>query len=188
MNEHILHDAMNHLDDDLLEAADRLRSRQKKPFPIFRAAGIAACICLLLGLGWQLSRQMDFAVMESIGDHFYSENCSPMETIASIGTTGGETYVLLTDYAWTEDGITGTVVKSWDTAIAMGSTVTVLLPTSGSIDGGNDEVLYAHSEKPESVPGGEGFNALRITFDQWEKTENGIVIYAVSLKGDHYDE
>ncbi len=51
-----LHDAIGQLPSDLIAQADQRRSRKRKPIPWQRCGAMAACFCLLIGLGVFCSR------------------------------------------------------------------------------------------------------------------------------------
>ncbi len=72
--EHI-HDALNHLPDDLLEAADAIRCRKR--FPLRSVAALAACACIALGLWFFFPHAgMDSAVESgtAVEDRYHSES------------------------------------------------------------------------------------------------------------------
>ncbi|MGN1157596.1 MAG: hypothetical protein ACI4TK_15575 [Agathobacter sp.] len=57
MRNEIIHDALNHLDDDMIEEVDKLRNSKKqiRKFPWSRVTAIAASVCLLFigGYAWE---------------------------------------------------------------------------------------------------------------------------------------
>ena len=55
MRNEFIHDALNHLDDDMIEEVDKLRNLKKKKFPWHRVTAIAASVCLLFigGYAWE---------------------------------------------------------------------------------------------------------------------------------------
>lgn len=176
-----LHNALNDLDDDLIEAVEALRSRKKKTFPIFRLAGLAACLCLLLGIGfWRLGApKAENTQLESANDHFYSQEFAPAETVASIDMPT----VLVAVTAYTPDGFTATVTDPLDTDLfPTGTSVTVYLPPAAQTTtaGSGDELLYGAARYPTL-----NFSAgtVQVCFTRWEETEEGIVIYAKQIIG-----
>lgn len=173
-----LHNALNDLDDDMIEAVEALRSRKKKTFPIFRFAGLAACLCLLLGIGfWRLGAQN--TQMEAANDQFHSQEYAPAETIAIIDIP--TVLVAVTEY--TPDGFTATVTDTLDTDLfPTGTAVTVYLPkeTETALAGSGDDLLYGAAKDPTL---NFAADTVQVSFTHWEETENGIVIYAKMIAG-----
>lgn len=73
MNGEAFHDAMNYLDQELIDGVDALRRREKVKRPVFRALIPAACICIaLLGAIAMLPRMWKLTSAENAGgDHMY---------------------------------------------------------------------------------------------------------------------
>lgn len=182
MNAEQLHEALNHLDDDLIEAVDALRSQKTKKLPLFRIAGLAACVCLLVG-----------GVLWGFGssDNINQESAyAPAETVADIQTNYGmqestQLYsVRLSALEQTAGGLTGTVEASG--LFPAGTQVTVV-PASQP-ETAPDGPLYAF-RFPLAPSGTEESSVetqtdeLTVLFTLWEETESGIVIYAESIEG-----
>lgn len=174
MNTEQLHDGLNYLDDDLIEAVDTLRSRKKKKLPLLRIAGLAACVCLLAGISF-----VRFGIGSA--DSMSPESAyAPMETIADmqLNTSGqGSLYsIQISDLALTDAGLTGTVKES--PLFPEGTQVTVVLLQSETAP---EKPLYGFygdpSDSMESTETKETA-ALTVLFTRWEETEGGIVIYA----------
>lgn len=184
MNTEQLHDALNHLDDDLIEAVDTLRSQKKKKLPLFRIAGLAACVCLLVGIGFLRS---GFGRSDNV--HQESAN---METIADMqtnyGSAGGTTVysIRLSNVEQADGSLSGTVADGSEaTLFPAGTQVTVVFPSAPetALDG----PLYrwpgtvsGSTENTESKKPGE----MTVFFTRWEETENGIVICIGSMEGE----
>ena len=90
MNGEILLDAMNHLDDDLIESTGELRGRKSKPYWLGTVAAAAACLCLFLFTGNDKLMAPEAADMN--GNPFYGSTDemkmesaveAPMESVAS---------------------------------------------------------------------------------------------------------
>lgn len=177
-----LHDALNYLDDDMIEAVENLRSRKKK-IPVFRIAAVAACLCLLAGVGISQFGQIitDNTQAESALGHY-----APMETVADAqyNTSGSLSAapvycILLSDLEQTAQGVTGTVAGGETASVfPMGTKVTVVFPQKPEAA---EEPVYGLPVMPSSAPeNAETKDAAEITvrFTLWEETKDGIVIYA----------
>ncbi len=160
MNAEAFQDALNHLDDDLLLATDRLRQRKK--LSVWRIAGLAACLCLILGIGLRFA--MPELALNDKADFFYSSqesaeswniagNAAPMETVAGMGET-----LLLTVTAREGNVLRCTV--SEDSIFPKGTPITVKL---------------------EAVPDTDLQNPITVHFTRWEETDAGIVVYASEI-------
>lgn len=70
MRNEIIHDALNHLDDDMIEEVDKLRNKKKqtRKFPWSRVTAIAASVCLLFlgGYAWE-------NYLKPIGDGMFND-------------------------------------------------------------------------------------------------------------------
>lgn len=138
MNIDNIHDALNLLDDDIIEEVDKLRnkgkqSRQKEKKTVWlKTVSIAACLCIVvcayafgkLGLdGYKMSSREDI-VNEGILDEEYVNDSK--ETGSSEQKKSNEPSVEVEIVSWEETGFTGTVKDSTDTTMyVVGSTVTV---------------------------------------------------------------
>lgn len=181
MNTEQLHDGLNFLDDDLVEAVDALRSRKKKPLPLLRMAGLAACVAVLLGIGL---RQFPLSSDESKFGAPESGAYWPMETVADmqLNTSGqGSLYsVQLSDLTLTDNGLTASVASS--DLFPEGTQITVVLPPKSESE--PEQPLYGlHPDSTDSLESTEAnkTDVLTVLFSRWEETEDGIVIYADSI-------
>lgn len=132
MNIDNIHDALNLLDDDIIEEVDKLRnkgkqSRQKEKKTVWlKTVSIAACLCIVVcayavgkfGLGEDKMSNKEIADEEYVNESTGNNSSEQKKS--------NEPSVEVEIVSWEETGFTGKVKDSSDTNIyVVGSTVTV---------------------------------------------------------------
>ena len=82
MNTDLIFDAMDYIDDDMLEDVDALRAKKKaKPYRIWmRYASVAACLCVIIGAVYLLDRTGMIDTSE-VADEMAQDNMSGEEKV-----------------------------------------------------------------------------------------------------------
>ena len=168
-------DAMEYIGDDLLEAADRLRTGKRSSYHWVRLASLAASVCIIAGGAFIWSRMYGFGEEENIGlpetgaapgtteeiDAGITETMA--ETIAEGGISVPETLdcssldVSRTKAVRLHSGFTGEIVWLTDPA---------------DIKAVTDCVLQIRCENPESSRGYYGWSYGIDLYDTAEPTED----------------
>lgn len=145
MNIDNLHDALNLLDDELIEEVDKLRTKRKRRKNLsVRWLSLAACFCVaiiglyaLSNLGvWQFGASKDSACVENAKEDLVEDNSTAEQdafddSVGDVGTktesisdstgssenTSEQPSVLVEITEWTEDGFDGVVTGIVDTTI-----------------------------------------------------------------------
>lgn len=141
-----IHDALNSLDDRLIEETDELRNR-KRPSQWKKWAAMAACLCLaVLGTvaAFALSRNRNEkseaisreTVQEAMGET--DEIPEKEEIKEEIGEQEGAAVEMAEEFqvrilAWQEDGFEGEIVSPADTGLSTGDKVKVRLMHAGAL-------------------------------------------------------
>ncbi len=167
MNIDNIHDAIGLLDDDLIEAVDKLRNNGKQNRQVekktvwVKAVSIAACFCIVISayivgkLKLHEDKKFDERVVtEGITNEGYVSDSQGTESSEQKKSNGPSVEVEIV--SWEETGFTGTVKDSNDTAMyVVGSTVTVELKDKINQDafptGSRVIVKILTKEKSEAV-------------------------------------
>lgn len=172
-----MHDALNLLDDDMVEAVDALRSRKKKrKVHWVRWISLAACLCIavisLYGVGRLFSTQNDGAA-EYVGEGNKNDNemhyGNPEEGEDQLtGGTGTATALVLLEIKTLEEtGFTGEVVEAGE-ALAF---------SQGDIL----KVTYAEKRLPDSmIPLQEG-DRVWVTYSPNHGEQNCITAHKITV-------
>lgn len=126
MKQEMIHDALNLLDDGLIEAVDTLRaSKRKRKLPWVRWMPLAACLCLLAGLAFFFPHSAENTASDGI---FIEVNTSAEQEAESpnemsngssaAGSMTGDPLVTVQIDSWQPDGFLGTITAGgiWETA------------------------------------------------------------------------
>ena len=139
MNTDLIFDALDYIDDDMLEDVDALRTKKKaKPNRIWmRYASVAACLCVIIGAVYLLDRTGMIDDSSEVADEMAQENMS------------GEDKV--------HDYVRADIITSDSTAIAVIDPQKItaiydILRTELQSEAVADDKLYSENDK---APGGE---------------------------------
>ena len=121
-----IHDALNYLDDRLIEETEKLRQK-KRPSPWKKWTALAACLCLVIA--------GSFAVLaltqrdQSKNECIIIENEEEFEEAAPEGAEELQVRIL----SWQENGFTAEIVSEGGTGLKAGERVEVRLMHMGDL-------------------------------------------------------
>lgn len=169
MKQERIHDALNLLDDDLIEAVDTLRaSKRKRKLPWVRWVSLAACLCLLVGV----ASFFPFRAEDTASDGIFFANSSAeqeaempnviADNSAAAGTVTGDPLISVRIDSRQEDGFLGTVTASgiWE----VGTVVKVMV----------EEAQISKAEFPVGT-------VARVQFSRSEQTDGLCIVYAKEI-------
>lgn len=210
MNIENIHDALNLLDDDMLEAVDKLRNEKTQITKLHRKnmwvrwGAVAACLCIVAvsvyvtdGFGLMSFKDADSnsAQIEVESDSTTAENeskevageSSPVEVETDTDqitdkSTVEMPSVLVEIVSWQENGFIGTIAGIVDTEkYAVGTTVTVKFEDTASIKVSSENGTQYEEHIPDSTDFPEG-SVVCVQFSAGETESNTeIILYAEQI-------
>lgn len=194
MNTEQLHDALNHLDDNMIEEVAGLRNR-KKPKVWLKVGSMAACVLLLIGayaVGKQFLPSTNNA--PNLDEESFDAGCLTESSGAANGNIQSST---LTDGDLFEDpteGINGSPVApeeapdaSVQDQLANGKIRVQVKQWEadymiGTVSGSNDDGKPVRVQLPEGQPPFPEGSTVVVYYSLSETSENMIVLYAYTVE------
>lgn len=192
MNIDHIHDALNLLDDDLIETVEKLRNEKTHIIKMnrkntwIRWVSIAACLCLVVvsvyvtngfGLMSYKGASNNSAKEETASETYDNDD---MEEIAGIGQIENPS-VLVEIVSWGENGFTGTVTGIVDTEkYPVGTTVTVKFNDDIHIKVSSENGTTYKGYIPDSTDFSVG-SIVCVQFDKSDSETNEVILYAETI-------
>lgn len=196
MNIDNMHDALNLLDDDLIEGVARLRNEKMQTMQKQRnkmwmsMVSVAACICIVAvsmyatdGFGLMVRKGGVMGGEQSAGTAFEQEgeltgNEDGTEELK--GATESPS-VLVEIISWGENGFTGTVTGIVDTEkYPVGTTVSIQFHEDICIEVSGGDKTTSQNDIPDSEDFSVG-SVVRVQFDKSDLEANEVILYAETI-------